>query len=519
MKKFIVFLLSILSTFYLFSQSGNLDTSFAKNGISNSILKGIGKNGIIQNDGKIIIVGTTNSSVVHNPYDIFLARYNSDGTVDTTFGVRGMDTIDLGSTFESPEKIIMQPDDKILVGGYLSQNSHNQFFLARFKNNGEFDSTFNNTGIVVTDFNSSSANCLTDMALQPDGKIIQTGYSVIDFIPRFSIVRYNSNGSIDQNFGENGKVITSIGQKSYARNIAIQKDGKIIVAGESMFDTYDYTMVRFNENGSLDTYFGVEGVIKTNMVESPKISQDYAKSLIIQPDGKIILAGESWIDGEMQDFSLIRYMNNGSIDESFGINGKTFAMGYGMNYPVSAIMEIDGKIIIAANENHGGPIESKYFAAFVCLNQTGNVDLNYGIMSFYLGYEAWIYSIVMQPDGKIITVGSSEKDNYHYINLSRFVSPKTSNIDSDRTNHSFSIYPNPVQDNFNIKYFLESNGKISIYLYDLLGNKIMTYFESKYQISGEYDFLFYFPSEIPAGIYLFSIQGEKENILIKVFKR
>ena len=179
---------------------------------------------------------------------------------------------------------------------------------------GSLDSTFGSNGLVSTSFLGD----LRSVIVQPDGKILATGDSEGK---DFAIIRLNSNGSWDNNFGINGMVVTSIsGSKDYAQTMALQPDGKIITAGwttnEGTF-LNDFVLVRYESNGTLDTSFGTNGIVTTDI----NYGDNEISSIVLQSDGKIIAGGHVTYGPPICHYALTRYHPNGLLDNSFGDNG------------------------------------------------------------------------------------------------------------------------------------------------------------------------------------------------------
>ena len=195
--------------------------------------------------------------------DFAVARYTPDGRLDTTFDVDGKVTTNFGESEANARSVVVQPDGKLVVGGYgLGDGFIYDFLLARYNTDGTLDTTFSGDGKLSTDF-SSPFDEGQSVTLQPDGKILVAGSTSL--IPAdgvspsrklFALARYNADGSADTTFGVDGKVTTPIGPTSTGRAVALQPDGKIVVAGNTtLTDNAEFTLVRYNANGSVDTTF------------------------------------------------------------------------------------------------------------------------------------------------------------------------------------------------------------------------------------------------------------------------
>lgn len=287
-----------------FNTDGTLDSSFGNAGITLSAF-GDGANGngiVLQNDGSLVVAGAL---VESGTPKMVIARYTTSGILDTSFGSNGSTTVQVGSV-SSSNAIALQPNEQIIAGGYSVVNGLQSFVLVRLNTDGTLDNNFGNEGVVSTP--TGLGDAVRSLLLQADGKIIVGGSSGNNF----GLVRYNVDGSVDTNFGSNGVVVQSIGSYAQINGIALQADGKIVAVGYS--DSY-FALARFNADGSIDTSFGSNGIVTTSLS-----GPDAAQSLVIQPDGKIIAAGSAG-----NNFGLVRYNANGGIDVTFGIEGIVIA--------------------------------------------------------------------------------------------------------------------------------------------------------------------------------------------------
>ena len=247
----------------------------------------------IQEDGKIIAVGST--GFVSSSKDFAIARYNINGNGTVITNLPG---------FVFANDVVIQPDGKIVIAGYSGNQPGRDFFVARYLPNGTLDNTFNSTGYVIIPLlGDDYANAV---ALQSDGKIVAAGTSNLDF----AVVRYNTNGSLDTSFDTDGIVTTEIAGGDYINDVIIQPDGKIIAAGGS---GSDFSLARYDSNGSLDPTFDSDGKVLVDFG-----GFDYAFAAALQPDGKIVAAGYKYNIG----MAVARFNPNGSLDTSFHGAGK-----------------------------------------------------------------------------------------------------------------------------------------------------------------------------------------------------
>ncbi len=341
-----------------YNADGILDTTFGTNGV---VLTSFGgQDGAsdlaLQADGKIVVVGLA----VTDKLQYGVARYNTNGSPDTTFGVGGKVTTSFGLD-DQAFAVVIQPNGKILVAGTSLTPTSRDFSLARYNTDGNLDNTFGNGGMVTTDFFGNLDEAL-DVALQSDGKIVAAGLArrqqiTPPFVRNddFAVVRYNSDGSIDPTFGKVSTDFFNGNDTAFA--VAIQTDGKIVLAGEAEEPSLDNSaLVRYNGNGSLDTTFGAGGKVTTDVGGA-------INDIVIQPNGKIIAAGGSFDFITNTNFALVRYNSNGSLDPSFGSGGKTSLDFFGDQDLATALaIQADGKIVTAGFATLRNPFAVNAFA-------------------------------------------------------------------------------------------------------------------------------------------------------------
>ncbi|MCB0731330.1 MAG: T9SS type A sorting domain-containing protein [Ignavibacteriae bacterium] len=399
---FLVILSFAIANKPFYSQDGSLDLSFGTNGIvTTSIGSGIdyGKDVAIQSDGKILVAGYSNNG---SDFDFALVRYNDDGSLDNSFGNNGIVITDIESRNDNGRCLIIQNDGKILVGG----DSNLDFAVVRYNSDGSLDNSFGSGGKVY--FPKFRVDFGHGIELQSDGKIIIAGAADISNYFAFALVRYNSDGTLDTSFGTNGIVTTFFGFFSDGgRCVKIQSDGKIVVAGYTSDGWFNFAMIRYNTDGSLDTSFGTNGIIELNF---ESFDDDEAQSIEIQPDGKIVVGGYS-----AGDFLITRFNADGSQDISFGTNGFVItSIGSGTDEGKSVLIQPDGKIVLAGFSRIG----SNDDFAVVRYNSDGSLDNSFdsdGKVTTAIGTNNdQAYGIALQNDGKIVVAGYSAISSSNY---------------------------------------------------------------------------------------------------------
>jgi uncharacterized delta-60 repeat protein len=397
---------------------GDLDTSFDTDG---KVTTAIGASSdsansiALQSDGKIVAVGITYNG---SNYDFAVARYNTNGSLDTSFSGDGVVTTAIGASDDVALSIALQSDGKIVVAGYTYNGSNYDFAVVRYNADGSLDTSFDTDGVVTTAIGASD-DVVSSIALQGDGKIVVAGHTVNGGNDDFAVVRYNTDGSLDTSFDTDGVVTTAIGASDdVVSSIALQSDGKIVVAGITYNGSnYDFAVARYNTNGSLDTSFSGDGVVTTAI----GASFDYVRSIALQSDGKIVVAGYS-VNGGNFDFAVVRYNANGSLDTSFDTDGVvTTAIGASSDSALSIALQSDGKIVAVGYTNNG----SNYDFAVVRYNTNGSLDTSFsgdGVVTTAIGAsDDLALSIALQSDGKIVVAGYSVNGGNVDFALARYI--------------------------------------------------------------------------------------------------
>jgi uncharacterized delta-60 repeat protein len=323
-----------------YNTDGSLDTGFGTGGkVTTAIGPWAGAYSVaIQSDGKIVAAGLSGAATS----SFTIVRYNTDGSLDTGFGTGGIVTTTIGSSHAYAYSIAIQSDGKLVVSGTDSYG----FALTRYNTDGSLDAGFGTGGIVTSDL-GSGLDIARSVVIQSDGKIVAAGD--VNGGTRIALVRYNTDGSFDAGFGTGGVVVTDIGTvHNEAYSIALQSDGKIVLAGFSGNGAdYDFALARYNTDGSLDPGFGTAGIVTTAI----GTGHDLAYCVAIQPDGKIVAAGFTAASGNK--YALVRYNANGSLDTTFGTGGKvTAAPGTSESYAYGIAIR-NGKIVVAGYSYNG----------------------------------------------------------------------------------------------------------------------------------------------------------------------
>jgi uncharacterized delta-60 repeat protein len=500
MKKIILIL---FFSSYIFAQPGSYDITFSSDGISSDCLSNtfFSLDGALQSDGKILSLGNSNLS-----NRLSLVRYNSNGSFDTSFGVSGVLANSVYSIFPSNRSytltsIAIQSDNKIVIAGYQNSDSFGYgFSVIRLLQNGAVDTTFNGTGYFEFFFGTIFGRA-TSIKIQPDGKIIVAGTSG-NASENFAMIRINTNGTLDTSFGTGGKVqISFFGAESVAESIVIQPDGKIILGGwtNNVPFGYDFALIRYSSNGSIDTTFGINGKIVTTV---NSFGSDLISKIILQSDGKIIAGG---LNNQTSGYyTLARYLSNGTLDNTFGVNGIAVTPE-ASNFDMDIALQIDGKIVIA------GGFNTDRFSYLRYLNN-GQLDTTFPIHGGIanIGLSGYASTVLIQPDNKIVICGSLiGETNLCSLVVRLDPGPLLSNEEFEENELVF--YPNPTENVVSFDNSVSQFQKATIINY--LGQEVGA-ITLENLVSESLDL-----SGFSNGVYLVKLENSSTQKNIKIIKK
>lgn len=394
---------------------------------------------VVQSDGKFIVVGAYDVSLTTSPggenanWNFAMTRYHPNGTLDTTFGSGGKVLTEFGGT-DMAHGAVLQPDGKIVLAGKAEVPGEARFALARYNTNGTLDSGFGMGGKVITSWGLEAA-IINDVALQENGRIVVAGYT-FSYTARnkFVVARYNANGSLDSGvatdstpgdgFGIGGMATPSFnggpygsgGPHDMATTVAVQSDQKIVVGGyASNGSTLNFALARCLPDGSPDPGFGSAGTVMTPFGGT----QEYGRSLIVQDDGKLLLVGEAYFG--QSKFGLARYLDNGSLDPDFGTGGLVTTEFFGPdNRPASVALQSNGMILVAGSASRGG---GELDFALARYSTAGTLDATFGDegkVTKDLGSSDWGRKVVVLPDGTLLMGGEFVSGDRTVIGLMRY---------------------------------------------------------------------------------------------------
>jgi len=509
-------ILLVFCTIHLLGQSGTLDMDFGENGIAIYDFASVNyaKDLAIQEDGKIVVVGGSREPVNFNEWHISMIRLNPDGSGDNTFLNNGILYEVAGEG--SANSVAMQADGKIIIVGTIERQSTNNIVLIRLNPDGSYDTSFNSSGITYTNIEEYSTGG-SSVFILPNGKILVAGTAYSTNDKGFAVFLYKQDGTLDNTFGTNGYGIIQFENYYSVKSAAIQTDGKIVLIGYFYDGTeYDFALARFTSDGYADLSFGTDGKLISDFG-----GNNLAEDVVIQDDQKIIIVGYSgWYYDEPSHIILARYSSEGSLDETFGANGIiTTVVGYNIDAK-TVVIQSDGKIVIAGSSRL--EYESYKYFTLVRYNSDGSLDNSFGIEGIS-GNEirGSILSSAIQADEKIIVVGANStysSDSPSSNTVARYLSGlNTGVIDFSKQSNTSLIYPNPIEETATLEYELIKNERLSAVLYDISGKIISTFFALENRKKGMHKEIINF-SNIPSGKYILRLSNHSSSMSIKIIK-
>ena len=388
------------------NNAGGLDGDFGTNGVtrvnpfSTSTVASYAT--AVQADGKIIVVGETGGALS----DFAIVRYKADGTLDPTFGTSGFVTTDFFGHGDSARSVVIQPDGKIVVAGWALRDGRGDFAIARYNLNGTLDTTFDGDGKATVDFGGLDDRA-SSVALAPNGKIVVAGWTENPLLFDIAVARMNADGSLDKTFSSDGKVTTDFsGRVDSANAVIVQPDGKVIAGGVSTLaasgavgGARDLAIVRYNLDGSLDKTFSNDGMILGT--ESGTNSQTALNALVLRSDGSLIGVGDQFGDIRVSTFTAAGVLK-GFLD----INITSVNSLNSNETPSAAALEPDGSLVIVGTTTF--PSEFLQRLAIVKLDPNLKPDINFGLKSKIAlqGFNG-ARAVALDADGNIVTVGGA----------------------------------------------------------------------------------------------------------------
>lgn len=509
--------LSLLSLLFIgttvFAQSGSFDSDFSGDGWLTDSFDNDDDDGqcvLVQPDGKILVAGR---AFIQGDYDFVVIRYNPDGSHDNTFSADGKASFNFGTSFEDfGVDMVLQSDGKIVVAGH-TDHSGIDLALVRFNADGSVDGSFGNNGKTILDV-GTIYDTMRAMDIGLTGKLIVTGSAWGDPF----VAQFNTDGTPDNTFGTNGVVVTELPNAAgYLNDVQYQPDGKVLVVGTYAPNNEDgdFLVMRYNTDGSLDNTFSSDGIVNTDMAAG----HDDGYNLHLHADGTITIVGTT-----QNNSALVRYNNNGTLDLSLNGLGKLQLSGtynYSMR---TMEVQPDGKYLLGgyyldptlANSfkvalmrvNHDGSFDTDFGTNGITqFRYNNNVDNSCN-------------SIAIQPDLRIvITGGTGPYQALHDIATARFLSGLNLGMaDLGQAGTIPLVYPNPVKETETLEYSLSKDQSVSIELLNINGQLIKSFIAEAARTAGPQKETLTLPSSLPSGTYIIRLKTNNGQQNVRVIK-
>jgi uncharacterized delta-60 repeat protein len=401
------FTILIFIPYMSFSQNeGSIDTTFGNNGIVITSLNtgfDYAWDIALSSDGGFYVCGNASEKIA-------IVKYHQDGDLDNSFGNNGIAKHLIGSPPANLKCIQVLDDGKIVGSGNVTFNGHYTFLVTKHLSDGSLDMEFGDNGYVITNYNDYYM-FMSSMLVQNDGKIIVAG-KYGSYVNDLAMIRYLPNGELDTDFGANGIVITDVGGNiCMIEDIVIDNDDKIIAVGKGQDNM---CLVRYLPDGSVDMEFGNNGFVFTQFGSSSRLS-----TVTLYPDGKILTAG--FYQGSINTMlTILRYLPDGSLDPLFGTNGSTFIPTGCTVRPSNIILQPDNEIYVSSTSYLGG---WRFYTIFK-LTANGLPDDSFGNggkVNTYINNDDYCNGIVFQKDDKLLAAGHTMEDGSRSFSIVRYL--------------------------------------------------------------------------------------------------
>ena len=472
-----------------------------------------GRSIAIQPDGKSIMASIANNGTSN---DFAVLRLTPEGQPDLEFGDSGMIITDFDSRTDIAEAIALDDMNRIIVAGSIENTTGFDFGVARYLPDGNLDESFSDDGLNTTEVGVTGF-CKA-VAVQQDNKIVLGGYAInpLTGTNEFVLVRYRTDGVIDSTFDHDGIVKTNMDIGSGVANaMLIQPDGKIVLAGQVLNEStfaWEIGIARYNEDGSLDESWGDFGIVLTT---SPLVSHTI-NAVALQDDQKIVVGGFNGTAPSTNLFTVARYNTNGEIDKTFGTDGLVIdSYGAQDNQINTLVIQPDGNILIAGSTLLGNADQ----LAIARLTEDGSFDDAFGdegIVIDAFGQNDAIEAMALQQDGKLLVTGESFDGNRFSVVAARYETGLTTDVQEPGAELiAFDVYPNPAFEKITLAYQLAENSMVRVRLYSSDGQLVHIFLNQPQSIGGHLE-TFTLPQNLSAGMYWLSLETGKGTTVKKL---
>ena len=515
-----------------FNSDGTIDDAFGSGGTAvTHIAGGVSDAGLsvaVKPNGKIIVGGYSEDGDGHFAFG--LAQFKEDGSLDNTFGTNGTTRAFLsgsGGTEDECSTVAVQSDGKIVAAGYSADAENNwAFAVARFDTTGAPDNTFGTNGSAMTYIDGSNHfdDAANSVAVQPDGKIVATGNSAdADTNYAFAVARFNADGTIDNAFGTNGTARASIlggdATDDEGTSVALQQDGKIVVAGYSAnAGYYAFSVARFLDDGTLDNSFGPGGSVRTTIGDGGGGIYDIGNAVALQSDGRIVVAGSSSDLSFNLAFAVARYLASPSGPPlpvelssfnatSSGLNAElrwttnTEVDNEGWEVERAAVSGQQAAINLTATNQHS-EIGNQQWSSVGLVKGAGTSThpLQYSFVD--RGLAPGLYSYRLSQTDRSGAIKYSQ-----VVQVSVGSAPRVFTLSQN--------YPNPFNPTTAIEFTLENDGRVALKVYDILGREVATLLDETRK-DGVYQQAVFDASRYSSGVYLAVLQAGGKQLIKKM---
>lgn len=486
------------------------DPTFGTDGRA-TINQGVASTGSSDNQGRrtmhvlsnddIIVVGTGKQS--GTDYDVFVGKFQADGTVDSNFGTSGAVFINTGGTADEATGSDIGPNGEIFITGtYIDPfgTGFRNILVVSLNANGTLNTNFSDDGILTTNISSTSTSEGRDIKALSDGSVLVAfRTSVTSNNPgiEFAVMKLTPQGEPDESFGENGiAVIVDPVTADNVYRLALQDDGKIILGGIKNTNPVSYQFIRLDENGTIDEDFGTGGIVTITHNDSNIPNLFF---LTVESDGKILAGGNTSLGGGSSMASVVRLNSDGSPDDTFGNQGR---VSLGLPTTARAVLRDGSDDYYVIGTDLGDVVSTKITSTGALVNTFGvNGTANFG-NTIPNGVDV---CGAMQSDGKFLIAGRVSETGIQKYGILRAGGPEIGTGIQMQESEAFSVYPNPAQHTITVRK--ADTGLSTCTISDLQGRILL-----KSQINS----LTTIPVDgLSGGMYLLNIEGESVKIIIE----
>lgn len=499
-----VSLLILVSTYCFGQEAGSPDFHFGDQGISylptgddNAQSRDV----VVLDNSKILIAGF---ALFNGSSDFTLLRLDQHGDPDPTFGDNGIVHTDFNNQLDIAEGIAIDHLQRIVVAGYVQDDQGLSFGVCRYLPDGQLDSTFGDAGKVI--IKAGPTSTCKDVAIQEDHKIVLGGYAfnLATLSNEFVVVRLTEGGSLDSTFNGTGMHALPVSDGSSVANaLTLMPNGRILLAGQAFNPAafaWEAAVVRFNSDGTLDHSWDEEGTALISFAE-----KNYTiNAITVTPELDVIIGGYLGTAPSNNLFVVAKFDGHGKPDNTFGDHGQVIdSYGAQDNQIYSLLLQPDGQLLIGGFTLSG----SRDVLAIARLTPEGDFDPTFdddGVVIAVPGENDGIEAMTLQKDGKLVVVGESFNGTRFEIIAGRFETGLTTHTsDPEFEAPGLLLYPNPAIANNDVHLSITGATAPTIILTDHQGRELHQY---KNVIVGSNETItLTIPAALTAGTYWISV--------------